>query len=64
VGQVGQAATAGAARGLKVTTAEGEPGTSGGKLRADGKVKTMPFQAAGVAKLSRPVEMGVLLARV
>ena len=44
--QVGQAAVAGAASSLKVIASEGDPGTSGGKLRTDGKVKTKPFQAA------------------
>lgn len=56
--QVGQAAAAGATSGLKVVASEGEPGTSGGKLRTDGKVKTKLFQADGVARLSGRVEIG------
>lgn len=58
--QVGQTVAVGAASGLKVIASEGDPGTSGGKLRTDGKVKTRSCQADRVARLSRPVEVGVL----
>lgn len=44
--QVGQAAAAGAVGSPKVIASEGDPATSGGKLRADGQVETKPFQTA------------------